>query len=102
MPGLMRTNRRHVIEKLEELLPDSETVSGGEIIKTIDNVEALTEEQKHDIGEIFDNLEIAHEYLGRSCGLMGGLSRSQSSKQLLLLLKASVRPLIQINTIRGF
>ena len=53
-----------VIEKLEEILPDSETASGGEIIKTIDDVEVLTEEQKHDIGEIFDNLEIAHENLG--------------------------------------
>ena len=33
---------------------------------------------------------------------MGALSRSLSSKQLLLLLKASVRLLIQINTITGF
>ena len=33
---------------------------------------------------------------------MGGLLRSLSSKQLLLLLKASMRPLFQINTIRGF
>ena len=33
---------------------------------------------------------------------MGVLSRSLSSKQLLLLLKASVRLLIQINTITGF
>ena len=98
----LREQTEDVIEKLEEILPDSETASGGEIIKTIDDVEALTEEQKHDIGEIFNNLEIAHEYLGRSCGLMGALSRSLSSKQLLLLLKASVRPLIQINTIRGF
>ena len=98
----LREQTEDITEKLEELLPDSETASGGDIIKTIDDVEALTEEQKHDIGEIFDNLEIAHEYLGRSCGLMGGLSRSLSSKQLLLLLKASMRPLIQINTITGF
>ena len=33
---------------------------------------------------------------------MGALSRSLSSKQLLLLLKASIRPLIQINMITGF
>ena len=99
---VLREQTEDIMEKLEELLPDSETASGGDIIKTIEDVEALTEEQKHDIGEIFNNLEIAHEYLGRSCRLMGGLSRSLSSKQLLLLLKASMRPLIQINAITGF
>ena len=98
----LREQTEDIIEKLEEILPDSETASGRDIIKTIDDVEALTEEQKHDIGELFDNLEIAHKYLGRSCRLMGALSRSLSSKQLLLLLKASIRPLIQINTITGF
>ena len=65
-------------------------------------MEALKEQQKHDIGEIFDNLKIAHEYLGQACGLMGGLSRTLSSKQLLLLLKTTIRPLIQVNTITGF
>ena len=33
---------------------------------------------------------------------MGALSCSLSSRQLLLLLKASVRPLVQINTLTGF
>ena len=60
----LREQTDDIIEKLEEILPDSETTSGGDIIKTIDDVEALTKEQKQDIGEIFDNLEIAHKYLG--------------------------------------
>ena len=59
----LREETEDVREKLEELLPDSEIASGGEIIRTIDDVEAQTEEQKHDIGEIFDNLEIGHKYL---------------------------------------
>ena len=33
---------------------------------------------------------------------MGGLSRTLTSKQLLLLLKTTIRPLIQVNTIEGF
>ena len=33
---------------------------------------------------------------------MGGLLRTLSSKQLLLLLKTTIRPLIQVNTIAGF
>ena len=98
----LREQTEEVREKLEEILPDSEIPSGRDIIKNIDDVEALKEQQKHDIGEIFDNLEIAHEYLGQACGLMGGLSRTLSSKQLLLLLKTTIRPLIQVNTITGF
>ena len=98
----LREQTEEVIEKIEEILPESETASGGDVIKTIDDVEALTKEQQHEIAEIFDNLEIAHEYLGRSCRFMGALSRSLSSKQLLLPLKASIRPLIQINSLAGF
>ena len=33
---------------------------------------------------------------------MAGLSRTLTSKQLLLLLKTTIRPLIQVNTIEGF
>ena len=91
-----------VVAKLEEVLPESDTASGKEVIESINELEPLTKEQRHDIGEVFNKLEIAHEYLGRSCGLMGALSCSLSSRQLLLLLKASIRPLIQINMLRGF
>ena len=99
---ILREQTEEVRKKLEEILPDSDIPSGRDIIRNIDDVEALNEQQKHDIGEIFDNLEIAHEYLGRTCGLMGGLSRTLSSKQLLLLLKTTIRPLIQVNTLTGF
>ena len=98
----VREQMEEVIAKLEEVLPESETASGEEVIKSIDELEALTKEQRHDIVEVFNNLEIAHKYLGQSCGLMGALSHLLSSRQLLLLLKASIRPLVQINTLRGF
>ena len=98
----MREQTEEVREKLEEIIPDPDIPSGKDIIKDIEDVGALNEQQKRDIGEIFENLEIAHEYLGRSCGLMGGLSRTLTSKQLLLLLKTTIRPLIQVNTIEGF
>ena len=101
MPGC-EEQTEEIIAKLEEVLPESDTVSGKEVTESIDELEPLTKEQRHDIGEIFDNLEIAHEYLGQSCELMGALSHSLSSRQLLLLLKASVRPLVQINTLGGF
>ena len=40
--------------------------------------------------------------MGQSCGMIGVLSCSLSSKQLLLLLKASIRPLVQVNKLGGF
>ena len=60
----MREQTEDVIVKLEEVLWESETTSGKEVIKCINELEALTKEQRHDIAEVFDNLEIAHEYLG--------------------------------------
>ena len=81
---------------------ESNIISGEEIIRGIDEVETLTKEQRQDIREVFENLEIAHEHLSWSCGLIGALSCSLSSKQLLLLLKASIRPLDQVNKLGGF
>ena len=60
----MREQVEEVLAKLEEVLPDSDTASGKEVIESIEKLEPLTKEQRHDIGEVFDNLEIAHEYLG--------------------------------------
>ena len=99
---ILRKSTEEAREKLEEVDPDSDIPSGKDIIQDIENLGTLNEQQKHDIGEVFDNLEIAHEYLGRSCGLMAGLSRTLTSKQLLLLLKTTIRPLIQVNTREGF
>ena len=81
---------------------DNTIISGEEIIREIDEVEPLTKKQWQDIREVFKNLEITHEHLGRSCGLIGALSHSLSSKQLLLLLKSSIRPLVQVNKLGGF
>ena len=99
---ILREPTEEVREKLEEIVPDSDIPSGKDILQDIEDVGTLNEQQKSDIGEVFDNLEIAHEYLGRSCGLMAGLSRTLTSKQLLLLLKTTIRPLIQVKTIEGF
>ena len=97
----MRNPTEEAREKLEEVDPDSDIPSGKDIVQDIEKMGTLNEQQKHDIGEIFENLEIAHEYLGRSCGLMAGLSRNLTSKQLILLMKTTIRQLIQINIKEG-
>ena len=98
---ILRNPTEEAIEKLEEVDPDADIPRGEDMVQEIEKMGTLNEQQKHDIGEIFKNLEIAHEYLGRSCGLMAGLSRNLTSKQLILLMKNTIRPLIQINIKEG-
>ena len=81
---------------LDEDIPEAKS-----IIQDIDDIEELMEQQRQDISEIFENLEVTHEHLAKLCGLMGVLSQTLSSRQLLLLMKASIRPLVQINTLAG-
>lgn len=87
--------------KLEELIPDEDILEGGNIIEDIDEIEELMAQQRQDISEVFENLEVAHEHLAKSCSLMGLLSQTLSSKQLILLMKTSIHPLVQINTFAG-
>ena len=79
-------------EKLEELMPEMDIPSDKEVMGRIDEVEPLTTEQRHDIRGLFENLEIAHKHLAHLCGLMGMLSWSLSSKQLLLLMRLASVP----------
>ena len=47
-------------------------------------------------------LEMVYDNIGRACGLIGALSHSLNSSQLFTLLKASVRPVVHINTLPKF
>ena len=87
--------------KLEELMPDEDIPESKNIIQDNGKIEELTEQQRQDISEVFKNLDVAHEHLAKSCSLMGVLSQTLSSRQLLLLMKASIRPLVQIITLAG-
>ena len=52
--------------------------------------------------QLFEELEVAHDSLAKASSILGRLSRSLSGKQLLMVLKASIHPLIQINTSENF
>ena len=65
-------------------------------------MEPLTENDKRLLAELFDALEVAHEQLAVACSTLGRLSRMLKSEQLLLILKASIQPLIQMNVAAGF
>ena len=82
--------------KLECLIPDEEVPSASRILKAIEDPKDLTAEDRTLITELFDSLEIAHSELASACSVLGRLSKSLKPKQLMMVLKASIRPLIQI------
>ena len=53
------------------------------------------------IGELFNTLEMAHDQLATACGLLGRLSRTLKPGQLMLVIKAISRLLIQLNAAAG-
>ena len=61
---ILREQTEEVREKLEEIIPESDIPRGKDIIQDIEDMGTINEQQENDIGEVFDNLEIAHEYLG--------------------------------------
>ena len=88
-------------ERLEAMMPE-DTPDPKDVLSKTEQLGDLTKEQKEMIGELFDELEIAHEALARACSTLGVLSRSLTGKQLLLTLRASVCPLIQLNKLEKF
>ena len=50
---------------------------------------------------LFDDLTVAHERLSRVVGTMSSLCKVLSPDQLMLVMKSSICPLVQLNTIPG-
>ena len=82
-------------------MPLTEILKGEDVAADLDNMEPLSKEQKEQITELFKDMEIVHEHLVCSCSTLGNPSRSLSSWQLLLLLKMSIRLLVQLNVTPG-
>ena len=95
-------NSEEVEGLLEELIPSKENPSGSSVIRSMRDEKTLSDEEKEMICELFKTLETAYDQLGRACRLIGALSRKLNSNQLMTVLKASVRPVIQVNTLPGF
>ena len=54
------------------------------------------------ICELFKTLEMAYDHIRRACGLIGALSKKLNSSQLMTVLKASVRLVIEVNALPDF
>ena len=87
---------------LEEIIPSEEIPSGDSIIRSLPDETILSDSDRELITELFEILEMAYDNIGRVCGLIGVLSRSLNSSQLLTVLKASVQPVVHINALPKF
>ena len=86
---------------LEELLPGDEVASASRVLREIQDADTLSTNDQELIAELFDTLEMAHDQLAMASGLIGRLVWTLKPNQLMLVLKASVRPFIQLKTKAG-
>ena len=86
---------------LEDIMPDEDIPEGEKIVADVSQVKALTYDQKELIVSLFDNLSITHEHLGRAAANMSSLCKVMEPDQLLLIMKCSVRPLVQLSASQG-
>ena len=86
---------------LEEIPPTEEVPSAPGVIQLAQRVETLTEANQRVIVELFEALETTHDQLATACSLLVRLSRTLKPKQLVIIIKASIRPLIQLNAAAG-
>ena len=84
---------------LEEILLNEEMPSASEVLRSAQRGEAMTEANQRVVAELFESLETTHDQLVTACRLLGRLLRTLNPDQLMIIIKASIRPLIQLNTL---
>ena len=86
---------------LDEMMPPDDIMPGKVVSEQAEQKGPLTEERRRLLAELFDNLEVVHDALAQTCSIMARLSRSLNLSQLELVLRASIRPLVQLNALGG-
>ena len=84
---------------LEEIIPNVDIPNAPDVIEEAQRGGVISETDQKVIAEIFESLEIAHDQIATACGLLGRLSRTMRPDQLMTIINASIRPLIQLNAL---
>ena len=87
---------------LECMIPDQEVPQAAEVLGKIEEGNKVMQEERELIRELFDSLETAHSELASACSSLSHLSGTLKPRQLMTILEASTRPLIQIKTTSAF
>ena len=85
-------------ELLEEKLSSEDIPEAAEVLKTAQREGKMSQQDQELVAELFSNLEVAHEHAATACGLLSRLSRTLKPEQLLTIVRASIRPLVQLTT----
>ena len=86
-------------ETLQEIMPNEELPEASEVIRTMQMREEMSKDDQKIVAELFSNLEVAHNHMATACSLLSRLSRTLKPPQLLTIIQASIRPLIQLKTL---
>ena len=84
---------------LEEIIPNVDIPDAPDVIQAAQQGGDMSEADQKVVAEIFESLEIAHDQIATACGLLGRLSRTMRPDQLMTVINASIRPLIQLNAL---
>ena len=87
---------------LEEVIPSEEILSGESVSRSLSDEDNLSDNDRELTMERFETLETAYDNIGRACGLIRVLSQLLNPRQLFMLLKACVRPVVHINALPKF
>ena len=71
----IRPQTEEMEQLLEDLMPPKDIPSGSEVASFIEEIVPLTDNQRNLLIELFDDLEVAHKHLGRSCSALSRLLR---------------------------
>ena len=79
-------------------MPEEEIPHGDTIARMVGSIKPLNYIQKDMIIELFNNIEMAHQKMAHVCGRLSSLSKTLTPVQLVIILKATIRPMVQLNT----
>ena len=84
---------------LEEIIPNEDITGAPDVIQAAQQGGDMSEADQKIMAELFESLEIAHDQIATACGLLGRLSRTLRPDQLMTIIRASIRPLIQLKAL---
>ena len=85
---------------LEEIIPNEDIPGAPDVLRAAQKGGDMSEaDHKKIMAELFESLEITHDQMATACGLLGRLLRTMKPDQLMTIIRASIRPLIQLKAL---
>ena len=84
---------------LVEIIPNEDIPGAPDVLRVVQKGGDMSEADQKVVAELFESLEIAHDQMATACGLLGRLLRMLNPDQLMTIIRASIRPLIQLKAL---